>query len=133
MRKLLVVRNDKLGDLILILPALKLIKSSCSNIQIDCLVDKKYSEISSITKYIDNTIYDDANLVEVINNKNYDFSISFYSSFVTGYKLWLSNFAQSVAQGTNTSLALLNFAQIVELQWGLLKMNLHRPEKHQEK
>ena len=71
MRKLLVVRNDKLGDLILILPALKLIKSSCSNIQIDCLVDKKYSEISSITKYIDNTIYDDANLVEVINNKKY--------------------------------------------------------------
>ena len=67
MRKLLVVRNDKLGDLILILPALKLIKSSCSNIQIDCLVDKKYSEISSITKYIDNTIYDDTNLVEVIN------------------------------------------------------------------
>ena len=85
MRKLLVVRNDKLGDLILILPALKLIKSSCSNIQIDCLVDKKYSEISSITKYIDNTIYDDTNLVEVINNKKYDFSISFYSSFVTSY------------------------------------------------
>ena len=57
MRKLLVVRNDKLGDLILILPALKLIKSSCSDVQIDCLVVKKYSEISSITKYIDNIAY----------------------------------------------------------------------------
>ncbi len=100
MRKLLVVRNDKLGDLILILPALKLIKSSCSNIQIDCLVDKKYSEISSITKYIDNTIYDDTNLVEVINNKNYDSSISFYSSFVTGYKLWLSNIPKRYAPAT---------------------------------
>ena len=93
MRKLLVVRNDKLGDLILILPALKLIKSSCSNIQIDCLVDKKYSEISSITKYIDNTIYDDTNLVEVINNKNYDFSISFYSSFVT-----VTNYGYQISQ-----------------------------------
>ncbi len=100
MRKLLVVRNDKLGDLILILPALKLIKSSCSNIQIDCLVDKKYSEISSITKYIDATIYDDTNLVEVINNNNYDFSISFYSSFVTSYKLWLSNIPKRYAPAT---------------------------------
>ena len=79
MRKLLVVRNDKLGDLILILPALKLIKSSCSDVQIDCLVDKKYSEISSITKYIDNTVYDDIDLLSDINSKNYDFSISFYS------------------------------------------------------
>ena len=78
MRKLLVVRNDKLGDLILILPALKLIKSSCSNIQIDCLLDKKYSEISSITKYIDNTIYDDANLLEDgLNGSFVNFLISF--------------------------------------------------------
>ena len=75
MKKLLVVRNDKLGDLILILPALKLIKTSCVDIQIDCLLDKKYSEISSITKYIDNTIYDDRNLVSVINDENYDLSL----------------------------------------------------------
>ena len=100
MKKLLVVRNDKLGDLILILPALKLIKSSCTDIQIDCLVDKKYSEISSITKYIDNTVYDDGKLVSVINNENYDFSISFYSSFITGYKLWLSNISKRYAPAT---------------------------------
>ena len=74
MKKLFVVRNDKLGDLILILPALKLIKTSCVDIQIDCLLDKKYSEISSITKYIDNTIYDDINLVSVINDENYTLS-----------------------------------------------------------
>ena len=46
------------------------------------------------------TIYDDANLVEVINNKNYDFSISFYSSFVTAYKLWLSNIPKRYAPAT---------------------------------
>tara|TARA_B100000123_G_scaffold268364_1_gene242947 strand:- start:111 stop:1064 length:954 start_codon:yes stop_codon:yes gene_type:complete len=100
MKKLLVVRNDKLGDLILILPALKLIKSSCRDIQIDCLVDRKYSEISSITKYIDNTIYDSTNLLSVINNENYDFSISFFSSFVTGYVLWLSNIPKRYAPAT---------------------------------
>ena len=100
MKKLLVVRNDKLGDLILILPALKLIKSSCADIQIDCLIDKKYSEISSITKYIDNTIYDDTNLVSVIDKENYDFSISFYSTFITGYKLWMSNISKRYAPAT---------------------------------
>ena len=100
MKKLLVVRNDKLGDLILILPALKLIKTSCVDIQIDCLLDKKYSEISSITKYIDNTIYDNRNLVSVINDENYDFSISFYSSFTIGYKLWLSNISKRYAPAT---------------------------------
>ena len=42
MKKLLVIRNDKLGDLILTLPALKMIKSSVKDIQIDCLLDEKY-------------------------------------------------------------------------------------------
>ena len=65
------------------------------DIQIDCLLDKKYSEISSITKYIDNTIYDDT-MSSIINDENYDFSISFYSSFTIGYKLWLSNISKDM-------------------------------------
>ena len=42
MKKLLVVRNDKLGDLILIFSALKLIRNSINDIQVDCLMDKIY-------------------------------------------------------------------------------------------
>ena len=38
MNKILVIRNDRLGDLMLILPALKIIKSSIPDIQIDCFV-----------------------------------------------------------------------------------------------
>ena len=48
MKKLLVIRNDRLGDVMLGLPALKMIKSSAPNIQIDYLVDKKYVDISTI-------------------------------------------------------------------------------------
>ena len=78
MKKLLVVRNDKLGDLILILPALQLLKSSIEDIEIDCLLDEKYTDIKLITKYIDNTILDSEGLIETLNQRNYDFSISFF-------------------------------------------------------
>ena len=77
MKKLLVVRNDKLGDLILIFPALKLIRNSINDIQIDCLIDKKFTDIRTISNYIDNVICDNAQLVNEIKRYNYDFVISF--------------------------------------------------------
>jgi ADP-heptose:LPS heptosyltransferase len=40
MKKILVTRNDRLGDLMLILPALRLIKTSLPDITIDCLAHK---------------------------------------------------------------------------------------------
>ena len=51
MKKLLVVRNDKLGDLILIFPALRLIRNSINSVQIDCLLDKKFADIKYIESY----------------------------------------------------------------------------------
>jgi ADP-heptose:LPS heptosyltransferase len=45
MKKILVVRNDRLGDLMLILPALRLIKTSMPGITIDCLANKNYQEL----------------------------------------------------------------------------------------
>ena len=100
MKKLLAVRNDKLGDLILTLPALRIIKSSIPDIQIDCLVDDKFSDIHLITEYIDNVICPQDDLVSKIAAKNYDYSISFFSTFNTGYKLWKSNIKQRYAPAT---------------------------------
>ena len=100
MKKLLVVRNDKLGDLILTLPALKIIKSSITEIEIDCLVDSKYYEIKYMTKYIDNVICNHSNLINTINTKKYDYSISFFSTFDVGYKLWRSNIKKRYAPAT---------------------------------
>ena len=93
MKKLLVVRNDKLGDLILIFPALKLIRNSINDIQIDCLIDKKFTDIRTISNYIDNAICDNAQLVNEIKRYNYDFVISFFSTFNIGYKLYFIKYS----------------------------------------
>ena len=100
MKKLLVIRNDKLGDLILTLPALKMIKSSVKDIKIDCLLDEKYSDIQCMTEYMDSAIYNHENLIDEINTQNYDFSISFFSTFNIGYKLWKSNIRKRYAPAT---------------------------------
>ena len=100
MKKLLAVRNDKLGDLILTLPALRIIKSSIPGIQIDCLVDDKFSDIHLTTEFIDNVICPQDDLVSKIAAKNYDYSISFFSTFNTGYKLWKSNIKKRYAPAT---------------------------------
>ena len=100
MKKLLVIRNDKLGDLILTLPALKMIKSSVKDIKIDCLLDEKYTDIQCMTEYLDSAICNHENLIDEINARNYDFSISFFSTFDIGYKLWKSNIKKRYAPAT---------------------------------
>ena len=100
MKKLLAVRNDKLGDLILTLPALKIIKSSIPDIEIDCLVNEKFSDIHHITEFIDNVICPQDDLVSKITSRNYDYSISFFSTFETGFKLWRSNIKKRYAPAT---------------------------------
>lgn len=97
MKRLLAVRNDKLGDLILALPALKIIKSSVPNIEIDFLINNKYSDIQLIADYIDNVICSDDELNDKIISRKYDYSISFLSSFDTGYKLWRSRIEKRYA------------------------------------
>tara|TARA_B100000035_G_scaffold312530_1_gene324201 strand:+ start:4049 stop:4999 length:951 start_codon:yes stop_codon:yes gene_type:complete len=100
MKKLLAVRNDKLGDLILTLPALKIIKSSIPDIKIDLLVDNKYSDIQSITDCIDEVICPEDDLIDKIISSNYNYSISFFSTFDTGYKLWRSKIKKRYAPAT---------------------------------
>ena len=77
MKKLLVIRNDRLGDLMLILPALRIIKSSVPDIEIDCLTDESYKDFSLLSGDIDNII-SDTNLYKSISNQSYNYSISFF-------------------------------------------------------
>ena len=100
MKKLLVIRNDRLGDVILGLPALRMLKSSAPNIQIDYFVDKKYTDISTVSKYIDDSIYDNGQLLDTLKKKSYDYSITLYSSFDIGYKLWKANIKFRYAPAT---------------------------------
>ena len=90
MNKILVTRNDRLGDLILILPALRIIKSSMPDIQIDCLVNKSYKDISLLSNHIDNVIFDTETSEMILDNK-YNYSISFFPTFNIAYKIWKAN------------------------------------------
>tara|TARA_Y100000768_G_scaffold386342_1_gene374521 strand:- start:9301 stop:10251 length:951 start_codon:yes stop_codon:yes gene_type:complete len=100
MKKLLVVRNDRLGDVMLGLPALKMIKSSAKDIHIDYLVNKKYADIASISEHINDSVYDDGDLLDVLKEKKYDYSISLYSTFEIGYMLWKAKIKKRYAPAT---------------------------------
>tara|TARA_B100000900_G_scaffold53804_1_gene39923 strand:+ start:8815 stop:9765 length:951 start_codon:yes stop_codon:yes gene_type:complete len=108
MKKLLVIRNDRLGDVMLGLPALKIIKSSAPNIHIDYLVDEKYADISTMSEYIDGTIHDNGQLLNVLKNKNYDYSITLFSTFDIGYKLWKAKIDNRYAPATKIAQVFYN-------------------------
>ena len=99
MKKILVVRNDRLGDLMLILPALRLIKTSMPGITIDCLANKNYQELKNLTPYIDGMITEDELNIKVFEEK-YDCSISFFSTFSVAYKLWKGGIKKRYAPST---------------------------------
>ena len=99
MNKILVIRNDRLGDLMLILPALRIIKSSIPDVQIDCLVNKSYKDISLLSNDIDNVLIDiDSSNINL--KHEYNHSISFFSTFKIGYKLWKANIKNRYAPAT---------------------------------
>ena len=107
MKKILVIRNDRLGDLMLILPALKIIKSSIPDIQIDCLVNESYKDISLLSNDIDNVIVDTISANNLLNHE-YNYSISFFSTFNIGYKLWKANIKNRYAPATKLVQVLYN-------------------------
>ena len=99
MKKILVIRNDRLGDLMLILPALRIIKSSIPDIQIDCLVNESYKDISLLSNDIDDVILD-TDSSNIISDHKYNYCISFFSTFSIGYKLWKANIKNRYAPAT---------------------------------
>ena len=107
MKKILVVRNDRLGDLMLILPALRLIKTSLPGINIDCLANKNYQELKTLTPYIDDIITGD-DLNSKIYKEKYECSISFFSTFPVAYKLWKGGIKKRYAPSTKLAQIFFN-------------------------
>ena len=107
MNKILVIRNDRLGDLMLILPALRIIKLSVLDIQIDCLVNKSYKDISLLSNDIDNVLTDE-DWSNIISKHEYNHSISFFSTFNIGYKLWKINIKNRYAPATKLAQVFYN-------------------------
>ena len=87
--EILVIRNDKIGDFILILPALSWLKKNIPNCKITCIVSEKVLDLASQCENIDSVIIDKSihKLYQELKIHNFDASITFFSTFRIGYLL----------------------------------------------
>ena len=87
--EILVIRNDKIGDFILILPALSWLKKNIPNCRITCIVSEKVLGLASQCENIDSIIIDKSihKLYQELKIHNFDASITFFSTFRIGYLL----------------------------------------------
>ncbi|WP_207923240.1 glycosyltransferase family 9 protein [Marinomonas flavescens] len=83
--KILVVRNDKIGDFVLALPAIQAIKKAFPLVKITALVPNYTKEIASAFSWIDEVIIDSKKedskkaLVQLIKEQSFDAVICFFS------------------------------------------------------
>lgn len=109
MQKLLVIRNDKLGDFVLIFPALALIKQAYPQLQISALVPSYTAPIAELCPYIDQVIIDAADkksavdfhrTLQQIRAQNFDAVISFFSDWYNAKLTWRSGIQYRLAPAT---------------------------------
>lgn len=107
--KILVVRNDKLGDFMLIYPALALLKQSVNNIHITALVPQYTADMAKICPWIDAIIIDpgsDASLSEQytllkkLRKQKFDAIITLYSTIRIGLLALLARIKYRLAPAT---------------------------------
>ena len=58
MKKILIVRNDKIGDFMLAWPSFAMLKKSLPNAQIDALVPAYTKQLAELCPWINNVIID---------------------------------------------------------------------------
>ena len=109
--EILVIRNDKIGDFILILPALSWLKKNIPNCHITCVVSKKVSKIAKLCKHIDNIIIDKSikELLLELNKYKFDALISFFSTFRIGYLIKKLNIPIRIATKTKLAQIFYNY------------------------
>ncbi|PJG83542.1 glycosyltransferase family 9 protein [Caviibacterium pharyngocola] len=109
MRKLLVIRNDKLGDFVLSFPALALLKKSDPMLEITALVPQYTAPLAEICPYIDQVIIDAkdkkdrAEFNRVLNEikaQRFDAVISFVSDWYNAKLTWKSAIPYRLAPAT---------------------------------
>ena len=110
--KILIVRNDKLGDFILSLPSFALIKACLPNSTIIALVPEYTSELALNSEWIDeviidkplsNPLLDIAKLRNEISNHKFDSVITIYSTTRVGLAAFLSRIKYRLAPATKVA------------------------------
>jgi len=109
--EILIVRNDKIGDFILILPALSWLKKNIPNCRITCIVSEKVLDLANQCEHIDSVIIDKSihKLYQELKIHNFDASITFYSTFRIGYLLRKLEIPMRIAPKTKLAQIYYNY------------------------
>jgi len=116
-KKILVIRNDKIGDFMLAWPAFSLLKKQYPDAEITALVPEYTSALARKCEWIDNVLIDDkkntfisdiTGLRQSIKALNADVSISFFSELRTALALWLSGTKNRIGPATKVAQFFLN-------------------------
>ncbi len=109
MQKLLVIRNDKLGDFILAWPAFALLKQSAPHLRLSALVPQYTAPLARICPYIDEVIIDATDkkngtetdrTLQTIKAHKFDAVISFVSDWYNAKLTWRSGIPYRLAPAT---------------------------------
>jgi len=118
MSKILVVRNDKLGDFMLALPAYCLLKTALPDSVIHALVPQYTLDMATASSCIDDVIIDPGAgagikqqlmLLKEIRKQRYDAVITLFSTGRTGFTLWLSRIPLRLAPATKLAQVFYNY------------------------
>ena len=108
-KKILVVRNDKIGDFVLSFQALAILKTSIPDSTITVLVPKYTAELAAACEWIDNILIDpgsNTSLFQILNFYktlrilNFDAAITLFSTTRIGVGLFFSNIPYRLAPAT---------------------------------
>lgn len=113
LRKILMVRRDKIGDFILALPAFALLKSSLPTVKVHALVSGYTAELAEYCPWIDTVVREpDTNagmggvwdLVTSLRSNRYQATIVLHPAPHVGLFLWAARIPYRLAPTTNASL-----------------------------
>jgi len=116
-KKILVIRNDKIGDFMLAWPSFALLKAQYPQAEITTLVPHYTAPLAEQCEWIDKILIDEKksgflsdviNLSKNIRQKNYDLSISLFSESRTSLSLWLAGVKLRIGPATKIAQIFLN-------------------------
>ncbi|HDL5698827.1 TPA: glycosyltransferase family 9 protein [Mannheimia haemolytica] len=109
MKKLLVIRNDKIGDFMVCFPAFAMLKQSMPNVEITALVPSYTAPLAELCPSIDKLIIDTANkkdknefnrILQAVKNEQFDAVICFVSDWYNAKLTWQSGIKYRLAPAT---------------------------------
>lgn len=109
MKKILVIRNDKIGDFMVCFPAFAMLKQSLPNTEITALVPRYTAPLAELCPSIDKVIIDSADkadphafqqVLQAIKTEKFDAVISFVSDWYNAKLTWRSGIKYRLAPAT---------------------------------